>query len=492
MPVYQELVNFNELVTQLRSPPIIINDLVNIISASRDYIRNLIMTHYTSDMISILPSCLCGRTKGEFAIEVECEYCHKPVRSIIKDDIEPLVWFRAPEGVEALINPTIWHMLNQRFKKSGYSVIQWICDPTYRPNIKQPPIIAELSELGIERGYNHFIRNFYQITQLLFSHKVFKVTGRKAKTDYLYHLLKEHPNEIFSQYIPLPNKSLLILEQNYTGKWMDNIHVGAIDAIMMIAGIDNPLSDHTLRTKERRTVKALTKLSDFYIKFYKSNLSSKTGIFRKHVFGTRSHFSFRAVITSLTNDHAYDEIHVPWSVGLTAFQPHLLNKLMKLGIAQNDAVGMLYGHVYKYHPLLDKLLQELLSEAPEGKISCIIQRNPSLLAGSAQRVFITKFKTDVHDNTLSLSILITKAPNADFDGDEMNVSLAVDHYMADQWYGLAPHKNVFEMTRPREISGNVSLPKPVVATISNFVSSRRGYQFTEEQIARFNALPEAS
>jgi len=73
----------------------------------------------------------------------------------------------------------------------------------------------------------------------------------------------------------------------------------------------------------------------------------------------------------------------------------------------------------------------------------------------------------------------------------MNVSLAIDHYMADQWYGLAPHKNVFELTRPREISGNISLPKPVVATISNFVSSRRGYQFTPDQIARFEALPDA-
>jgi hypothetical protein len=490
MPVYQELVNFNELVTQLRSPPIIINDLGNVFEDSRDYIRNLIMSRYTTDMISILPSCHCGRTKGEFAIEVECEYCHKPVRSIVNEDIEPLVWFRAPEGVRALINPTIWFMLDQRFVKSGFNIIQWICDSTYRPNIKQPLIINELSELGIERGYNYFIDHFADIMAVLFNHKEFK-KKRQVKTDYLYHLLQDYPERIFSQYIPLPNKSLLILEQNCTGRWIDPIHVGAIDAIMMIAGIDSPFSDYSVKTKERRTVKALSKLSDFYFNFYKTSLSKKSGIFRKHVFGTRSHFSFRAVISSLTNDHAYDEIHVPWSVGITAFQPHLLNKLMKMGIAQNDAIGMLYGHVYKYHPLLDQLLNQLLDESPDRRIVCIIQRNPSLLAGSAQRVFITKFKTDVHDNTISISILITKAPNADFDGDEMNVSLAIDHYMAERWYGLAPHKNVFELTRPREVSGSIALPKPVVATISNFVASRRGYEFSQDQIDRFNALPEA-
>lgn len=44
---------------------------------------------------------------------------------------------------------------------------------------------------------------------------------------------------------------------------------------------------------------------------------------------------------------------------------------------------------------------------------------PSLHQGSAQRVFIRKFKTDPMDYTISMSILITAAANADFDGDKL-------------------------------------------------------------------------
>jgi hypothetical protein len=139
-------------------------------------------------------------------------------------------------------------------------------------------IINELAEMGVERGYNYFIDHFNDIMAILFNHKEFK-KKRQVKTDYLYHLLQDFPERIFSHYIPLPNKSLLILEQNCTGRWIDPIHVGAIDAIMMIAGIDSPFSDYSVKTKERRTVKALSKLSDFYFNFYKTSLSKKPGIF---------------------------------------------------------------------------------------------------------------------------------------------------------------------------------------------------------------------
>ena len=53
----------------------------------------------------------------------------------------------------------------------------------------------------------------------------------------------------------------------------------------------------------------------------------------------------------------------------------------------------------------------------------------------------------------------------------MNGSIALDNLSADQWYPLAPHFNVFELTDPLEVSGNVSFPKPNVATISAFLEN---------------------
>jgi DNA-directed RNA polymerase beta' subunit len=167
----------------------------------------------------------------------------------------------------------------------------------------------------------------------------------------------------------------LIIEQTNVGIYVDPIIIKAIDAIEMLVSIDKNFHDQNHRVKENRTAKAISKLSDFYEMFFSANLSPKSGQFRRHVFGTRTNFSFRAVITSLTDTHDYDEIHVPWGIGLTAFRPHLLSKLMKMGMDINSAIGLLLGHVEKYHPLLDKLLQELIAEAPGGSIHVLLQRN---------------------------------------------------------------------------------------------------------------------
>ena len=371
MPIFQQISDFNRTFQQLSEPPIIINDLVNNSEEDKEYIKELVTTRYSSDMITLLPSCRCGATKGEFSVGVKCGFCNTVVKSSVENEIEPTIWFRKPNGVEKLINPIIWIMLKARFKKSGFNIIQWITDTTYRPAVKQPAVINRLVEAGIQRGYNNFVANFDEIMAYLFTLKDFK----KPTEDYLQKLLTDNRRLIFSDYIPIPNKSLLIIEKTNVGIYVDPIIIKAIDAIEMLVSIDKNFHDQNPRVKENRTAKAISKLSDFYEMFFSTNLSPKAGQFRRHVFGTRTNFSFRAVISSLTDTHTYDEIHVPWGVGLTAFRPHLLSKLMKMGMDINSAIGLLLGHVEKYHPLLDELLKQLIKESPSASIPALMQRN---------------------------------------------------------------------------------------------------------------------
>ena len=411
MPIYQKLVNFDQLFYQLPERPIIINDVFDTSESDKSLIQEMILTRYSSDMISLLPSCRCGALKGEYSATVDnkpCEKCNTRVTSSIEDEILPTVWFRRPEGdaVSKLISPIILLMLRERFKKSGYDIIQWLIDKDYRPNVKQPPVITKIVEAGIQKGYNNFVNNFDLIMSFLFSLRDFKL---KRKVDYLELLLKTHRDCIFSDYIPLPNKSILILEKTNVGIYVDPTIVIAVNAIETMVSIDRSFRDQSQHVKENRTAKALMKLADFYESFYKSSLAPKEGQFRKHIYGGRTNFSFRAVVSSLTDTHKYDEIHVPWGIGLTAFRPHLINKLMAIGYDLNSAIGFLLGHVEEPHPLLKQLLQELIDESPfKGPLS-MIQRNPSLLQGSAQLVRITKFKDDPGDHTVSLSILICTA-----------------------------------------------------------------------------------
>ncbi len=420
MGIHQELVDFNTVFHKLSQPPIIVNDLRNDTEDRREQIRDLITSRFSSDMVSMIPSCLCGAKQGFYTTFKEedrlCKKCNTLVRSEIEDDIEPGVWFRKPNDVPPIINPMIWIMLRHRFSKSRFNIIQWLCDTTYRPKGSQPKIVAKLVEAGIQRGYHSFYENFDMIIEYLFSLKEFKLTKRD-KTDYLYLLIKQDRHKVFSNYIPFPNKTLLIIEKTNVGIYIDAIVVNAMNAIEMLISIDQDYHEQNPRLKANRMVKALDALCTYHEDYFKSNLSVKTGMFRRHIFGTRTNFAFRAVITSITGPHKHDEIEVPWGVGLTAFRPHLVNKLKRLGWDHNAIIGLLYGHINKYHPLLDKLLQELINESNiKHRITTGTQRNPSLKQGSFQRVFISKFKTDVTDLSLGVSILICRAFNAELIG----------------------------------------------------------------------------
>lgn len=439
MGVHLQLQNFDELFyTYSTREPIIINDFAELTEEDKESLNRLIYTRYSSDLLSNLPSCECGEVVGEHNVGVLCKNCNTHVESSLEQELEPMVWMRAPNGVANLINPLVWTMLQDKFTRSGFEIIRWLCDTGYKPQSKIPPIMEAVQALNIPRGYNNFVQNFDEIIDALFNLKEFKpkrtgvgnwirekadavlhkvgIKSRFAPEDPLQTLIREQRDCIFSKYIPLPNRSLLVIEETNVGTYVDPINTGAVDAIRTMVSIDSPLSSHSVRVKENRTIKTLAQLAEFYDGLYRTTLAKKEGIFRKHVFGTRSHFSFRAVISSLTDNHAYDEIHIPWGIGVSLFQLHLMNKLMRRGYTPNAALGFLNEHAQKHHPLLEELFNQLIAEAPGGKISCVFQRNPSLERGSAQAMFITKVKNDPNIPTVSLSILSVKAYNADFDG----------------------------------------------------------------------------
>jgi hypothetical protein len=415
MGVSLKLVNFTELFFQKSSKtPIIINDFSESSEDDKENFNRLIYTKYSTDLLSNLPSCECGDLVGEHNVGIVCLNCNTPVQSMLEQDLEPVVWMRSPIGVEDLINPVVWTMLSKRFTRSGFDIIRWICDTTYKPTVKTPPVMESVHALGVQRGYNNFVQNFDAIVNALFGLKEFR--AKKFSIDPLQTLLQEQRNCIFSKYLPLPNKSLLVIEETNVGTYVDPIITGAIDAIRTMVSIDSPLSSHNVRTKENRTVKTIAQLAEFYDNLYRTTLATKEGIFRKHVYGTRSHFSFRAVISSLTEPHEYDEIHIPWGIGISVLRIHLMNKLLRRGFTPNEGIAFLNEYAQKYHPLLDELFQALITESPYKGIPCVFQRNPSLERGSAQAMFITKVKTDPSIPTVSLSILSVRGYNADFDG----------------------------------------------------------------------------
>jgi hypothetical protein len=114
---------------------------------------------------------------------------------------------------------------------------------------------------------------------------------------------------------------------------------------------------------------------------------------------------------------------------------------------------------------------DLLGTTGYAGIPIILQRNPTLDRLSAQLLFITKFKSDnLEDNTIGLSVLVLKGPNADFDGDALNLLLITDDVLYQQFYNMSTHLGIQDLHKPRSVSGIVNIPAPTCSTICSYFS----------------------
>ena len=421
MSVYLQLENFDELIKHCKQEPVIINDVLTHTAEQRARLEQLLVSRYGADFISNVPSCGCGCTSGKDKLGMRCPECGDVVSVPMEQPIESRVWLRAPKGaeerVEKIINPHVYTMLSQLFTVSGFNIIAWLCDTTYKPRNKVPPVIQSLIDQKLPRGYNAFVKNFDDIMTVLFNLKIITHNRQKRqKRDDMLLFFNAFRDMFFSEYLPLPNRIMIGIEEaDVGGRYIDETITGAIDAIKTIQSIDTPLIAMSQRTIENKLAKTIHTLSEFFYNYYKDSFGQKSGIFRKHIFGTRSHFSFRAVISSLTGVHRYDEIHIPWAVGITTFSIHIANKLKKkYKMTPSEIINFLNAHTLNYSPVIDEIFKELIAETPGGLgIPVGVQRNPSLLRGSFQVCYITKVKTNIEDPTVSISINITRTLNAD-------------------------------------------------------------------------------
>jgi hypothetical protein len=438
--------------SQSRTDPIIINDFQECSDSALKAFKEKIFTRYQpNDVLTNTPRCHCPTgegLQGRRFLGVVCNNCNKPVMNVREQKLESLVWLKQPKDVAKLINPTIWTILSNHFKKGRFNVIHWLCDTKYPVPDKPPKIFAQLQTMGLERerGYNKFVQNFFhtvddktgEIIGPGIIEKLLTISDfRKKKQDnpnevhHILKLLQMNREKIFSERLALPNKTLLVVEDTDMAVYVDSNVPIAIDAIESLIGLDDPLNNYSSTMRQNRVVRAIANLATYYQEFNKKSFSSKEGISRKHLAATRCDWSFRAVITSLTADHYHRELHIPWGVAMGLLRLHLAKKLKERGWLPNEVWRFLNRYATEFNPLINELFIELINEskwevAPDSGVKglpTIFQRNPSLGLGSMQLFYISKVKTDAADQTVSLSILTVRGFNADFDGKYSSLSL---------------------------------------------------------------------
>lgn len=389
----------------------IINDIPYMESVTDEDIFHQLMTVYDTDVMSTVPKCNCPDEyglSGRYRVGQICGRCGYEVKEP-HEHMDPNVWLRAlrvPEfGMVPFISPHIWMMLTKllyrsRRNKSKIDYLRWLCDDTYQlpPGSTSAPSYKPMEEvlhkaMGGKRGYISFISNLDAVFQCLIANPFFKnkkhpTSSTSYHLELLYNIYKQdmkynNGQGIFTEYLPIINKQIFVMEMNTKGKYATLKSAININVVQSWRRLCTEIKEReelgekpvTADKIGRETAKVIAELTKLYLEYQDDYVFKKSGLMRKHNFGARSHFTFRSVIVSREGPHDRRGVEIPWSVAMTIFQPHLANKLIRDGYNHREIKDMLYRGVKKYDPYLETLLKELQSEAPNGRIPLIVHRN---------------------------------------------------------------------------------------------------------------------
>lgn len=379
MAVTQNILSLDAYYRSTPGDKILVNDLSYFSKADDDLIENALKTIYSNtDVLSTKPCCDCGKLTGRYLLGKLCKTCGTTCREVF-DKVYPVLWLRALDPNYKFLNPTFWLMVSSAICKIDIiDGLRWLCDSRYNPNaIDLPPILESIRDnvLDGKRNYFYTMSKLYSILDYLSVVPINKTKKKSKRFEELMKLYKVYEDVLFSEYLPVINKKLFVEEHTSKGRYVNIISADIIDIVKSWekACSQDSITENLLSSVTGSTVSKFAILNNNY---YKKFVMSKQGIFRKNVYGAKSHFTFRCVVVSIPGPHRFDEIIAPWLVGLTAFRPHVLNKLMKRGYIYKEASKKIFKAVNKYDPEIDEILQELIKESPGGRGPAItINRN---------------------------------------------------------------------------------------------------------------------
>ena len=415
MAITKVLLNQDTYFKTTTGDKIIINDLSYYDVTDVESINKNLMTVYDGQTFSTLPTCDCGNTKGVYNKGKVCNSCSTTCIDP-KDKVEPLLWFKALANDLKFINPFFWSQFRDLIN-TKFDYVRWMCDPRYNPPTEPPAFLLGVKELmGGVRDYRVFVANIERIITYFINHTAFKAHDKNLAFKELLDDYKATKKDIFSEYLPVVNKKVFVMENTPMGSYTNLAVSDVIDSVMLWVKTVSDLDTISDNRQAVVTANIVSKLAEMYSEYYDKYLFKKPGSIRKHNVAARSPFTARAVIIALASPHCVDELYIPWSIGVTLLRPHLKNKLTnKLGYTHKKANSLLFSSVKLYSPILDELMTELINEVrdEEKGLPCVLMRNPSLLIGSLLYMRVTKVKKDPMDNSISLPILACKSLNAD-------------------------------------------------------------------------------
>lgn len=350
-------------------------------------------------------SCDCGYYKGNFWDE-PCPICGTKAVTNFTRKLDYKYWIEIPEDLPPVLHPMVFHVLGAWMGTKVLISMMSIDAP-------MPPKFAKF----FGSGMRYFYENFDYIINQLANSKLLAPPNRQ-KTPKILRFLEMYRHCLFVRKLPILNQSLHMINKKgkvtYADESMKDIMKTLVDLSCLRYEKYTP---STINATDRNLYNVYASYYSYAEKIIVEKIISKRGFIRKNMLGARLHCTARMVITPITGHHMGNELRIPWVVSVSQNKCEIMNILTKrMGYTIEQAKSMWVYAQVNYEPTIHEAIKILEKENPYGGIPVILGRNPSLRPGALQ-LFKATTKTDITDETASISPLVLTAPNADFDGD---------------------------------------------------------------------------
>lgn len=450
------------------SEGMIINNEVSLLSKSlTDEMAEAIFS--TSDgEIGFVSSCECGQYTGNYYEGVTCPNCRTVVSTAFADKLGHPAWIGTPEGAPPFIHPIVYFILSawMNIRSTGSdSLLDVILDPD-----KELP--DDLKDVIERQGFSYFYENFDRIFTF-FATKHKKISG-KSNTHLVRAFIETHRDVVFCKTLPILHKDLHPLTQSDSRKYADSSSTEILNAAtnLLVAGfsVNKSIVGNKTKYMDKMLIGAYRQYIAYVEAIIKTKLGDKSAIIRHHLLGSRLHWSFRGVIIPITAPHEGDEIYLPWKIALSLYKYEILNLMVnRHGMDFMTAELRRTVALQTYDPLIDDILKTLIKESLRNGLAIILGRNPTLELGSIQYLRVTRIKTDPHDETICLSPLIIKPPNADFDGDELYGLSIKEDDMVNHLQTIHPMMAMLSKNRP-ELDTKIMITDQSLVCLNRFLA----------------------
>lgn len=423
-------------------------------------------------------TCDCGKSQGAYRAGSICSHCKTIVREPNSTELGYNAWLEIPECLPPLLQPIVYHTLDRWM---GAIKKQSILNSFLDPEGKLPEQLASRFETGVMYFYTHFdeIMEYmfteYKDSMIYNPAKRKEETRTNKKSVAMKEYLRINRAALFTRHYPALDRNLHVLTKQGTIGRADNTSQYILKVAIEIANVNlvYSMSPNDKLTLERNAYSIITTYAAYSETILDTNMLSKYGFFRRHILGSRCHFSFRAVIIPITDLSMPDEIKISWSIAIIQFKLEVLNLLInRYNMSFSEAQQKHQRALGTFDPTIHEIFKTLIAECPYKGLPTLLGRNPTLVLGSIQLMFITEIKTDMSDDTISMHHMSMKAPNADCDGDALYASPIRE--MDAVAYYMKIHPSATLLTSQQlEISNIVNIGTQAQVTLNNWLSEGR-------------------